>query len=211
VVREVQKRLADARKRRTAGQSAETQLKSQLSEVEQEITRLVGWIAKGKLVDDLERLMAAAEMRRDHLRRELARTRETASPSGADVLPAAVRRIVSDLRQMLAAGQVEQVKSALSRLVSRIEVHEDPRPGWKRPGAKLALRGNLEALLQLTSKVTSGGSPGGLSARLTPTTRVTFLLSPMPGVRRDRLPEAVRSAVRFVRPTDLQAVAVGAA
>jgi hypothetical protein len=81
------------------------------------------------------------------------------------MLPQAVRNIVSDLQQMLKAGQVEKVKSALSRLVNRIEVHEDPRPGWKRPGAKLVLRGNLEALLQLTGKVTSGGSPGGIRTR----------------------------------------------
>ena len=85
-----------------------------------------------------------------------------ASPLGVDVLPAAVRKIMSDLRQMLAAGQVEKVKSALSRLVTRIEVHEEERPGRKRPGAKLVVRGNLEALLQLTGKVTSGGSPGGI-------------------------------------------------
>ena len=167
LVREVQRRLADARKRRAAGHSAQAQLKAQLAEVEREISRLVGWIAKGKLVEDLERLMAAAEMRRDHLRRELARTRETAPPSGVDVLPDAVRRIVSDLRQMLAAGHVEEVKSALSRLVSRIEVHEDPRPGRKRPGAKLVLRGNLEAMLQLTGKVTSVGSPGGICTLVT--------------------------------------------
>jgi len=63
---------------------------------------------------------------------------------------------------MLAAGHVEEVKSALSRLVTRIEVHEDPRPGWKRAGAKLVLRGNLEAMLQLTGKVTTGGSSGGV-------------------------------------------------
>ncbi len=47
------------------------------------------------------------------------------------------------------------------------------------------------------------GSPGGLSARLTPTS-VTFLLSPVRGVPRDRLPEAVKSAIRFVCPADLQ-------
>jgi len=200
VVREVKKRLADARKRRAAGQSAEAQLKSQLAEVEQEISRLVGWIAKGKLVEDLERQMTAAEIRRDHLRRELARTREISSPPGVDVLPDAVRRIVSDLRQMLEAGQVEKVKSALSRLVNRIEVHEDPRPGWKRPGAKLVLRGNLEAMLQLTGKVTSGGSPGGLLARLT-IPAVTFWLSPVRGVRRDRcrisMPERFGRGRRF--------------
>ena len=40
-------------------------------------------------------------------------------------------------------------------------------------------------------------------ARLT-LPRMTFLLSPVRGVPRDRLPEAVKSAIRFVRPADLQ-------
>ena len=87
------------------------------------------------------------------------------TPAGIDVLPAAVRKIVSDLRGMLEAGQTEKVKSALSRLVTSVEVHEDPRPGRKRPGAKLLLRGNLEALLQMSGKVTSVGSPGGIRTR----------------------------------------------
>jgi len=67
----------------------------------------------------------------------------------------------------LAAGQVEQVKSALKRLVGKIEVHAEELPGRKRPGAKLVVRGNLEALLTLTGKVTTGGSPGGIWAPLT--------------------------------------------
>ena len=135
--------------------------------MEGQISRLVQWIAKGKLVEDLEAQMVAAEAQRDHLRQELARARAAEPATGIDVLPAAVRKIVSALRGMLAAGQVEQVKSALSRLVTSIEVHEDPRPGRKRPGAKLEVRGNLEALLQLTGKVESGGSPGGILAPLT--------------------------------------------
>ena len=45
-------------------------------------------------------------------------------------------------------------------------MHEDPRPGRKRPGAKLLVHGSLEALLTLTgAKVTSGGSPGGIRTR----------------------------------------------
>jgi len=52
--------------------------------------------------------------------------------------------------------------------------------------------------------------PGGLLARLT-LPRVTFWLLPVRGVPPDRLSEAVRSAIRFVRPADRQAVAVGAA
>jgi hypothetical protein len=69
---------------------------------------------------------------------------------------------------MLAAGQTEKIKSALSRLVTRVEVHEDPRPGRKRPGAYLLLRGNLQAALQLAGeKGTSGCSPGGLRTLVT--------------------------------------------
>ena len=102
---------------------------------------------------------------RDHLRRQLAEGAAAKSLAGIDVLPSAVRKIVSDLRGMLAAGQTERVKSALSRLVTRIEVHEDPRPNQKRPGAKLVVRGSLEALLQMTGKVESVHSPGGIRTR----------------------------------------------
>ena len=166
IATQVQKRLADARRRRMEERSAAAQLTSELAEVEQEISRLVDWIAKGKLVGDLEQKMAAAEIRRDYLRRELARTRAANASPGIDLLPSAVKRIVSDLREMLAAGQVEPVRSALGRLVSRIEVHEEPRPGRARPGAYLLVRGNLEAALSLVgAKVTSDGSPGGIRTR----------------------------------------------
>jgi len=163
----VRKRLAQARRQRARLKTGEQQLQSQLREAEAEINRLVQWIAKGKLVEDLEDQVAAAEARRDHLRQELARARAPEPPTGIDVLPAAVRKIVSDLRAMLEAGRVEDLKRILSRLVTSIEVHEDPRPGRKRPGAKLLVRGSLEALLQMTGKVTTGGSPGGILAPLT--------------------------------------------
>ena len=45
--------------------------------------------------------------------------------------------------------------------------HEDPRPGRKRPGATLEVRGKLAARLTRTGKVESGGSPGGILAPLT--------------------------------------------
>jgi site-specific DNA recombinase len=161
----VRKRLAQQRRQRSERKSAEAQLRADLAGVEAEIARLVQWIAKGKLVDDLESQMMAAEARREHLRGELARAQAVEPPTGIDVLPAAVRQIVSDLRAMLEAGRVEDLKRVLSRLVASIEVHEDPRPGRKRPGAKLVVRGNLEALLTLTGKVTTGGSPGGIRTR----------------------------------------------
>ena len=161
----VRERLATARRQRSERKSVEGQLRANLGEVEAQIGRLVQWIAKGKLVEDLEAQMVAAEARRDHLRQELARARAAEPATGIDVLPSAVRKIVSDLRGMLEAGQTEKMKSALSRLVSSIEVHEDPRPGWKRPGAKLVVRGSLEALLQMTGQVTSVGSPGGIRTR----------------------------------------------
>jgi hypothetical protein len=119
-------------------------------------------------VEDLQAQVMAAEARREQLRRELAGARAAALTGGIEMLPAAVRKIVSDLRGMLAAGQVERVRSALCRLVSRIEVHEEPRPGRARPGAYLLVRGNLEAALSLVgAKVTSDGSPGGILTLLT--------------------------------------------
>jgi multidrug efflux pump subunit AcrA (membrane-fusion protein) len=161
----VRKRLAQARRQRAQRRTEEQQLQSQLADAEAQIRRLVQWIARGKLVEDLESQMMAAEARRDHLRRELAQARAAKPPAGVDMLPTAVRKIVSDLRGMLEAGQVEQVKSALSRLVTSIEVHEDPRLGRKRPGAKLEVKGNLQALLQMSGEVTSDGSPGGIRTR----------------------------------------------
>ena len=158
----VRKRLATARRQRSERKSAEGQLRVDLAEVEEEIGRLVNWIAKGKLVEDLETQMVTAEARRDHLRQELARARAAEPATGIDLLPTAVRKIVSDLRAMLDAGRVEDLKRILSRLVTSIEVHEDPRPSRKRPGAKLLVRGSLEALLKMTGKVTTGGSPGGV-------------------------------------------------
>jgi hypothetical protein len=65
-------------------------------------------------------------------------------------------------RAISQAGRVEEPKRILSRLVTTIEVHEDPRPGRKRPGTKLVVRGSLKALLQMTGKATSGSSPGGI-------------------------------------------------
>jgi site-specific DNA recombinase len=161
----VRKRFVTARRQRSESQSLEGQLTAELAEVEGQISRLVQWIAKGRLVEDLETQMGAAEARREHLRQELARARAAEPPTGIDVLPTAVRKIVSDLRAMLQAGRVEDLKRILSRLVTTIEVHEDPRPGRKRPGTKLVVRGSLEALLQMTGKVTSGNSPGGIRTR----------------------------------------------
>jgi len=64
---------------------------------------------------------------------------------------------------MLAAGQLELVKSALTRLAGKIEVQGEEMPGRKRPGTVLVLRGNLEAALHLASEKVKGvHSPGGL-------------------------------------------------
>jgi hypothetical protein len=74
---------------------------------------------------------------------------------------------------MLAAGQVDQVKSALKRLIGKIEVHGEERPRRKRPGAVLVLRGILETVLRIAEeKVKGGNSPGGI---LTP---LVFRLPP---------------------------------
>ena len=107
--------------------------------------------------------MRTAEARREHLLQEIAAAEGAEAPVALTVLPQTVRRIVSDLPGMLAAGQVEHVKSALRRLVGKIEVQGEELPGRKRPGAVLVLQGNLEAALQLASeKVKGAGSPGGI-------------------------------------------------
>jgi hypothetical protein len=89
----------------------------------------------------------------------------------ASVPPSALRRwltpdggcaLYKRYRGVLAA--IKHVPFALN---IGIEVHEDPRPGRKRPGAKLEVKGSLEALLTLTGKVESVGSPGGICTLLT--------------------------------------------
>jgi hypothetical protein len=128
----------------------------------------VAAVAKGVLLDDLAAEMRAAEARRERLVQEIATAEGADAPAALTVLPATIRRLVSDLPAMLAAGQTEHVKSALMRLVGKIEVHGEDVPGRKRPGAVLVLRGNLEAALQLAAEKVKGcGSPGGILAPLT--------------------------------------------
>ena len=163
LVLRVQQRWREARTSQAQQRSSVRTLQEKLSEVQAEIQRLVAAVAKGVLLDDLAAEMRAAEARRDRLRQELAAAEGAELPAALNVLPATVRRIVSDLPGMLAAGQVESVKRALMRLVGKIEVTGEERPGRKRPGAVLTLRGNLEAVLQLAhEKVKGCGSPGGI-------------------------------------------------
>jgi hypothetical protein len=81
------------------------------------------------------------------------------------------------------------VKSALRRLVGKIEVHGEEVPGRKRPGAVLVLRGSVEAALQLASeKVKGGNSPGGILALVTFTDPVRVMsLEGRPYARSDRV------------------------
>jgi DNA invertase Pin-like site-specific DNA recombinase len=169
----VQQRWKEARAAQAQQQTSLNALRNQLARTEKEIQNLVKAIARGRLVDELTEEMDATEARRDRLRQEITAAAGTDLPAALSVLPATVRRVVSDLPRMLAAGQVEQVRSALSRLVGKIEVHGEERPRRKRPGAVLVLRGNLEAVLELAGqKIKRVGSPGGI---LTP---LTFRLPP---------------------------------
>ena len=165
LVLRVQQRWREARAAQAQQHTSLNTLRNELARIETEIRNLVKAIARGRLVEELTEEMDAAEARRDRLRQEIAVAEGTDLPAALNVLPATVRQIVSDLPRMLAAGQVEQVKSAMTRLVGKIEVTGEERPGRKRPGAVLVLRGSLEALLQLTGKVTTGGSPGGIRTR----------------------------------------------
>ena len=166
LVQRVQQRWREAQAAHAQHRSSVRTLKQKLSEVQIEIQRLTAAILKGRLVEDLETAMAAAEAKRDHLRQELAAAQGAEPPAALSVLPATVRRLVSDLPGMLAAGQLEPVKSALARLVGKIEVRGEELPGRKRPGAVLVLKGNVEAALQLAhQKNKAVHSPGGIRTR----------------------------------------------
>ena len=166
LVQRVQRRWRDARTAQTRHRSSMQSLRDELAQVEGEIQHFVKAIGKGLLVDDLAGEMRTAEARRERLVQEIAAAEGADAPAALTVLPATVRRLVSDLPAMLASGQTEHVKSALKRLVGKIEVHGEDVPGRKRPGAVLVLRGNLEAALQLAAeKVKGAGSPGGIRTR----------------------------------------------
>ena len=163
----VRRHLAEAAREKPRGQGRQTSLRARLAEVEATIGRLTEAIAQGLLVEDLRRKAAEAQAKRELLREELAlQERATVPAYWLDDVPAIVRAYVSDLRTLLDAGQVERVKAGLAALVKGIEVHEVPRPGARRPGARLVLRGNLAGAIALANgKVKTGGSPGGIRTR----------------------------------------------
>jgi len=168
LIQRVQQRWREGQSSRARQRSSVKTLRQKLSEAQAEIQRLVTAITKGKLVDELEAQMAAAEARRNRLRQELAAAEGAELPATLNVLPATIGRIVGNLPGMLAAGQLEPVKSALTRLVGKIEVQGEEIPGRKRPGAVLVLRGNLEAALQLAGEKVKGVySPGGIRTLVT--------------------------------------------
>jgi hypothetical protein len=125
-------------------------------------------------------------------------------------LPAVVAQHLGhgDLSELTDPGRMVQARALLSELVSSITVLPDEAKG----GYTCTVTGDVSGVLRLAgdkwAMVSGAGSPGGLSARLT-LPQVTFLLSPVRGVPPERLPEAVKSAIRLVRPANLQAVAVG--
>ncbi len=166
VLQRVQGRWRDARSARSQHGASLKALRGQLDQARAEIRNLVKAVAKGALVDALTEEMHAAETRRNHLLQEIAAAEGADLPLALNVLPATVRRIVSDLPAMLAAGQMEPVKSVLTRLVGKIEVHGEEVPGKKRPGTVLMLQGNLEAALHLAGEKVKGAySPGGIRTR----------------------------------------------
>jgi site-specific DNA recombinase len=166
IIAEAHERWAQAQSQRRDQRASAQSLRDQLAEAEAEIQRLVKAIKQGVLVEELTEEMRAAQVRRDHLHQEIQATQGTGLPPGLAVLPDAVRQIVTDLPRMLAAGQMEKVKSVLKRLVGQIEVHEDAEPGEKRPGATLVYNGQMQGVLELVGKKVKGGhSPGGIRTR----------------------------------------------
>lgn len=79
----------------------------------------------------------------------MARTEQPAISPTFDAVPDVVHTYVGDLRLLIEGGQLEQVKRALTHLVSRIEVDGVPVEGRKRLQARLILHGNLQGVLEL--------------------------------------------------------------
>ena len=64
---------------------------------------------------------------------------------------------------LLEKGETADAKKGLACLIERIEVYEEPRPGKKRPGARLIFRGNLLGAIRLAlQKSKTCNSPGGI-------------------------------------------------
>ena len=168
LVQQVQQRWRDARAAQAQHQTSLKALRDQLAQVEGGVQNLVKAVAKGMLLDALATEMQASEARRDRLRQEIAGAEGAELPAALHVLPATIRRLVSDLPGMLAAGQLEPVKSALTRLVGKIEVRGEKAPGRKRPGTVLVLRGNLEAALHLASEKVKGVYSPGVTSKSWP-------------------------------------------
>jgi len=213
--RETVKRHAPVAKGRGGKQRA----KDGLAQVEREIENVMAAIRAGGNGG------AAALLRKelDRLTAERDRLAQQQTDLGGGVIEKALERALAalpalveerlghgDLAELTDPSRVAHARALLSELVSSITVVPDQAKGCYTCTVTGDLSGVLRAAGDKRTMVSGDGSPGGLSARLT-LPRVTFRLSPVRGVPHDRLPEAVKSAVRFVRPADLQAVAVGAA
>jgi len=200
------RRAKDARKQ----DGRERELRAELARVEGQIENVTGavrdgaWRGRGgiHLSADLERLLE----RRERIEADLAARPEQDAARWEAILAAVpqwVKAYVDDLRRLLASRQVETVKWGLARLVKEVVVEPHHDGGEITP--RLRLVGSLEGVLRLfADKCELGGSPGGISSRLLPPTQVSFLLPSVRGVRRYQLAAAVKSALRFVRPSHLQ-------
>jgi len=213
--RETVKRHAPVTKGRTGKQAA----KNQLAQVEREIENVMAAIRAGGndgaaalLRKELDRLTAE----RDRLTQQQPDLEDGAIEKALERALAAIPALVEEqlgsgnLAELTDPSRVARARVLLSELVTDITV----LPAKAKGCYTCTVTGDLSGVLRLVGDkrrtVSSDGSPGGLLARLT-LPRVTFLLAPVRGVPRCRQPEAVKSAIRFVRPADVQAVAVGAA
>jgi len=159
----INQRLTAGAARQQEDRAQVNDLQRRLGETEATIDRLVEAVASGALVEELQQRMQQAEAQRAQLRREIAvADRDLAST--VRLMPAAVRAIIDNLGELLRSGQVQELRAALGRLVDRIEIHaEEPRPGKKRPGARLIFRGNLLGAIRLAlQKSKTCNSPGGI-------------------------------------------------
>jgi len=212
--RETVKRHAHDAKGRTGKQRAS----DRLAQVEREIQNVLAAVRAGDnngaatlLRKELDRLSAE----RDRLAQQQGDpdggAMEKALERALAALPAVVEQHLGhgDLAELTDPSRVAHARALLSELVSSITVLPAEAKGCYTCTVTGDVSGVLRAAGDKRAIVNNDGSPGGLSARLT-LPRVTFRLSSARGAPRDRLPEAVKSAIRFVVPAELQGCAAGA-
>jgi hypothetical protein len=192
--------------------------KDRLAQVEREIGNVMAAVRAGGnngaaalLRGELDRLTAE----RDQLAEQQAGPGDGAMIEKAlERALAAVPKVVEEhlafgsLAELTDPCRVERARVLLAELVTDITV----LPAKEKGCYTCTVTGDISGVLRVAGdkrkSMSGAGSPGGICARLILQPQATFRLQPVHGVRRDRLAETVKSALRIVRSAEIRRYAV---